>query len=200
MNRTISLPALIHILWQKKYLIILSMFVCASLGFFIGTSTYKPYYTAEAQLEFPHQKVKHKRDQSFSDATAIGVYRIQAMDRQVLQVVQRHLKKDFQLSISMAQLKEQINTIPPSDNSMILRIQAQANTPRQAMLVANTHLIIFTTKVEQFNHLKNVKIHRFASMSTHPVNQSNAKKYAVYGGIVGFILAILFTLWRILFI
>lgn len=196
MQRTITLPALIRIMWQKKYLLILGMLICAGVGFFIGSSSYKPYYTAEARLEFPHEKVEYKRDQQFSDATAIGVYRVQAMDRQVLKKVKVHLKKDFQLSVSVGQLKEQINTIPPANKSMVLRIQAQAKTPRQAMLIANTHLIVFTTKVQQFNHLKKVKIRKFASISKQPANQSNAKKYAVYGGIIGVLLMMLLILWR----
>lgn len=195
MQQIISLPTLIRTLWQKKYYLVLGILICAGFGFFIGNNTYTPYYTAEAQLKLPHEKVKHKRDQSFSDATAIGVYRIQAMDQQVLVPVQKHLASDFNLSVTLNDLKEQINTIPPTDNSMILRIQAQAKTPRQAMLIANTHLIIFTTKVKQFNHLKKVQIQQFASSASTPANQSNANKYTIYGGIAGLLLVSLFIVW-----
>ncbi|MDC4186163.1 Wzz/FepE/Etk N-terminal domain-containing protein [Loigolactobacillus coryniformis] len=196
MQKVTSLPALVRTLWQRKYWFVLGVLVCAGIGFLIGNSTYTPYYTAEAQLKLPHEKVRYKRNQSFSDATAIGVYRIQALDQQVLVPVQRHLAADFNLSVTLDNLKEQIHTIPPSDGSMILRIQAQAQTPRQAMLIANTHLIVFTTKVKQFNHLKKVQIYQFAALRQTPANQPNTKKYTVYGGIVGLLLVSTFIIWR----
>lgn len=198
MNNSFSLQDVIKVIWKNLLWIIGAMLVCGAL--FGGYAKHKQHtvYTAKREMTIYHNYAKEDNisktsDQNTilnSDMQMITTYSKVATDRSVLVRAQKTLKKQHQYKVSTSEIKGMVD-VTAEPQTVVLNVSAKSSSAKKAVAVANATAVAIKEKLpKMLNNVGHISV--LSAAKTDAVQSTtgpSAKKYAVLGVAVGFLVS-----------
>lgn len=197
MQEQISFNQIIEMLRKRIKIIILFMFlgvaISASLTFFFIT----PKFSSQAQLVVTLPQTENTNvNEVTSNLQMINTYKDFIVSDLVLNQVEDRLKSDYNMMLSIGELKKSIS-VQQNQNSQMFSIIAKSTRANQAMYIANTVASIFQENAKDVLNVDRITIISKATVNIKPVspnNKLNVMIGLVAGIIIGTGIALLFGL------
>lgn len=195
MNKEFSFSYLIRSLLRSWYWIIGLAVVFSVAAFMIQKYTFKATYTVSTNVIVRHTNVSagNKYDQFTEDANQMNTNAVLAADTSNLEKVQKKLKDNDSVSMSLKQLERKVNVVP-HPSSVILNIAATTSNAYTATKIVN---YLAETYTKKYNSKKdNYEVRQVSRAKESTAQKStydrfqDAKKYGIIGALLGCIIGL----------
>lgn len=184
----IDIILLLKKLWQKKFMIIFSALLLATLGLMLSLFVLQPKYTSTTKIYVGNQRVHNEGNITTQDLQ-VGDYLVKdyqqiIISKDVLVTVIQDEKLDMDTEALLNKLTVSIPT-----NTRIISISVEDEDVSRATRLANTIREVAAEKIKEITQVEVVKTMEIAEDATAPSSPKTARN-TLLGGLIGGFLAV----------
>ncbi|MFU8793651.1 MAG: YveK family protein [Acholeplasmataceae bacterium] len=180
----IDLMSLFKMLWNKWYVIVLSVMLCFGIAFIYAFYMIDDVYTAQSSMLVLVENEDSTIDANFRfGQNLVDTYSELAKSDLVID----QLIANLGLTYSCADIRKNM-TISGVNNTIIIKLSIQHNDPELAAAIANEIAMIMKDVSSQYQGFDNIEILDVASIPTTPTGPNRILYVAIgiiLGGIIG---------------
>ncbi len=184
---TVDLIHILHVFWQRAWIIALCAVVLAAAGFSFAKFMIEPQYSSTIQLYVNNEKQEEASDSvSSSDLQAaqllVKTYGAILKNRSTLQLVSDKLDNQY----STGALSGMISTGAVNETE-IMYVTVTCGDPQEAARILNAIIAVFPDRIEEIRDGTSVSVmDKEAPVNKSPVSPS-ISKYTMLGFVLGMI-------------
>ena len=164
--------------YLSKWYIVMIMLVVVLIGGNIYTTKFRtPLYKSDTTVILVSEKDSNNYTQSdlTFNKNLVTTYSNIAKSKKVLnQVI-----KDLRLDYTYGQLNNKV-TVTSVDNTEIIKITVSDSSSKQAMMIANSIVPVFSSEVERIYGIENISVLDAAMVSDSPYNVNAMKENIIF--------------------
>ena len=179
-TRVITIKHLLRIFTRRLWIMVLAAVVCAGGLFLFNQLTYKPAYNSTATLYILRQGEK---DQSYNTDSDFSLALKVVNDCTYLlksHAVVDTVIESMGLDMTYNELYKKISTSNP-DNTRILEVTVEADTPEQAKQIVDNLCQIGQEKIAEAMGFQQVNFYERGTLNNKPCNKTSLSIYVLIG-------------------